>query len=589
MSQATSTAPTAQKPLTPTVLIIRDGWGENHNPAHDSFNAIKLADIPVSRRLSAEWPRTEIAAHGPDVGLPEGVMGNSEVGHQNIGAGRIVDQEILRLNKCLADPAFAQNADFLGAVEFVKKNGGKLHLFGLASAAGVHSELSHLYALVRFAKAALAPNVTDNTDGKIFVHAFTDGRDSPPTSGLGFIAEIEEKLAEIGAGKIASVAGRFWAMDRDNRFSRVQKAYDALTGGDALTAPSAAVAVQTYYDKPLDPSRTGDEFVLPTRIVGSDGKPVALIADGDAVIFFNFRGDRPREITRCFIFDDAQLGELVELDKNGAVVHAFTRPKKLNLFYATLTDYQKGLCANILFRKPPKMVNILGDWISKHNIAQFRTAETEKYPHVTFFFNDYRDEPFPLEDRECAPSPKDVATYDLKPEMSSVTVTHDATKAILARSVVEDNAAVNNTKTADAKEAILGGKYGLIVINYANPDMVGHTGNLPAVIKACEAVDKGLGELLAAIDKVGGNALICADHGNADQMWEPETNSPHTRHTLNPVEVIIYGKDKNGASLQSKKMAPLNTGRLADIAPTVLALMGLPQPPEMTGKSLIAG
>jgi 2,3-bisphosphoglycerate-independent phosphoglycerate mutase len=512
-------------------------------------------------------------------------MGNSEVGHQNIGAGRIVDQEILRLNKGLADPVFAQNADFRAAVEFARQHDGKLHLFGLASAAGVHSELSHLYALVRFAKAELPGD-------KIFVHAFMDGRDSPPTSGLAFISEIEEKLLEIGAGKIASVAGRFWAMDRDNRFSRVQKAYDALTGGEALAAPSAAAAVQRYYDNPLDTSRNGDEFVLPTRITSADGNPVAVIADGDAVIFFNFRGDRPREITRCFIFDDAQLGELVERNKEGNIVHAFARPKKLDIFYATLTDYQKGLCPNILFRKPPKMVNILGDWIAKRGIAQFRTAETEKYPHVTFFFNDYRDEPFPLEDREVTPSPKDVATYDLKPEMSSVGVTASAEKAILAKAQnippADDDSEDTHTKTAEAKAAILSGKYGLIVINYANPDMVGHTGNLPAVIKACEAVDKGLGELLTAIDAAGGNALICADHGNADQMWEPETNSPHTRHTLNPVEVVIYGTAPDGQTLRTKKLAPLNTGRLADIAPTLLALMGIPQPPEMTGNNLIA-
>ncbi|MDR3228947.1 MAG: 2,3-bisphosphoglycerate-independent phosphoglycerate mutase, partial [Puniceicoccales bacterium] len=502
----------------PTVLIIRDGWGENHNSAHDKFNAVKLADIPVSHKLSAEWPRTEIAAHGPDVGLPEGVMGNSEVGHQNIGAGRIVDQEILRLNKGLADPAFKDNPDFRAAIDFAKKSGGQLHLFGLASAAGVHSELSHLYALLRFAKAELPAD-------KIFVHAFTDGRDSPPTSGLGFIRQIEKQLTEIGVGKIASVAGRFWAMDRDNRFSRVQKAYDALTGGPALEAPSAEAAVQTYYDNPLDSSRKGDEFVLPTRIT-ANGKPVAVIGDGDSVIFFNFRGDRPREITRCFIFDD--ISELVEKSKEGAVVHAFTRPKKLDIFYSTLTDYQKGLCPNILFRKPPKMVNILGEWVSKQGLAQFRTAETEKYPHVTFFFNDYRDEPFPLEDRAVIPSPKDVATYDLKPEMSCAGVTEAA------------------------KAAILSGKYSLIVINYANPDMVGHTGSLPAVIKACEAVDKGLGELLAALDQVGGNALVCADHGNSDQMWEPEENSPHTRHTLSPVEVVIYG-----AGLKDRKLAPL--------------------------------
>ncbi|MDR2863236.1 MAG: 2,3-bisphosphoglycerate-independent phosphoglycerate mutase [Puniceicoccales bacterium] len=524
--------------MKPTVLIIRDGWGENHNPAQDKFNAVKLANLPVSRKIAAEWPRTEIAAHGLDVGVPVGVMGNSEVGHQNIGAGRIVDQEIVRIDKGLSDPAFKNNPAFRNAVANVKKTGGKLHFFGLASDGAVHSTLRHLYSLLAFAKAE------DLGADKIFVHAFMDGRDTSPTGGLAFIREIEAELKKLGTGKIASVCGRFWIMDRDNRWERVKKGYDVLTGGEALEASSAEAAVQAYYDKPLDDSRKGDEFVLPTRVVTAPGKPIALIGDGDSVIFFNYRGDRPREITRAFI-DDKFDG--------------FQR-KKLDLFYVTMTEYQKGLCPNVLFLKPPKMVNILGEWVAKQGIAQFRTAETEKYPHVTFFFNDYREEPFPLEDREVVPSPKDVATYDQKPEMSSVGV------------------------TAAAKNAILSGKYGLIVINYANPDMVGHTGSIPAVIKACEAVDRGLGELLEAIDSVGGNALVTADHGNADQMWDTDEHppGPHTRHTLNPVEVVIYGSGAKG-----RKMAPLSTGRLADIAPTLLTLMGVPQPPEMTGKSLI--
>ncbi len=520
--------------MKPVVLIIRDGWGENHNHAHDKFNAVKLANLPVSRRISKEWPRTEIAACGLDVGLPAGIMGNSEVGHQNIGAGRIVDQEIVRIDKGLSDPNFKNNPTFRAAIDNVKKTGGKLHFFGLASAAGVHSTLPHLYSLLQLTK----------NEGleKVFVHAFMDGRDSPPTSGKGFIREIEQQMQSIGVGKIASVAGRFWAMDRDNRWERVEKAYNALTGGEALEAVSAEAAVQAYYDKPLDASRHGDEFVLPTRVVTAPGQPVALIEDGDSVIFFNFRGDRPREITRAFI--DPEFS-------------GFARPKLLQLFYATMTEYQKGLCPNVLFHKPPKMVNILGDWVAQKGIAQFRTAETEKYPHVTFFFNDYREEPFPGEDREVVPSPKDVATYDLKPEMSSVGV------------------------TAVAKKAILSGKYGLIVINYANADMVGHTGSLEAAEKACEAVDKGLGELLAAIDQVGGKALVCADHGNSDQMWEPEAHSAHTRHTLNPVEVVIYGEGCKGKHLRQ------TDGRLADIAPTLLDLMSLPKPAEMTGKSLI--
>ena len=516
----------------PVLLIIRDGWGENHNPAHDKFNALKQAKLPVAHALSTAWPRTEIAAHGLDVGLPVGIMGNSEVGHQNIGAGRIVDQEIVRIDKGIDAPEFRQNAAWRGAVENVKKTGGALHFFGLASDAGVHSTLPHLYSLVRTAKAeGLA---------KIYVHAFMDGRDSPPTGGIHFLRELEAELKAIGIGTIASVAGRFWAMDRDNRWERVEKAYNALTGGPAAEAPSAEAAVKAYYDHPVSESQHGDEFVPPTRIV-KDGKPVAIIGDGDSVVFFNFRGDRPREITRAFIKDDFT---------------GFPRAKKLDLFYVTMTEYEKGLCPQVLFHKPAKMVNILGDWVAKQGLKQFRTAETEKYPHVTFFFNDYREEPFPGEARGVVASPKDVATYDLKPEMSAAEVTATATKAILS------------------------GEYALIVVNYANPDMVGHTGNLAAVEHACEVVDKGVGELLAAIDATGGKAVVTADHGNCDQMWEPEENSPHTRHTLNPVEVVVYG-----AGCKSLKLRP--SGRLADVAPTLLDLMGLPKPAEMTGESLI--
>lgn len=517
----------------PVLLIIRDGWGENHNAAEDQYNAVKLANLPVARRLSAEWPRTEILAHGLDVGLPVGIMGNSEVGHQNIGAGRIVDQEIVRIDKGIDEPAFKQNPAWRGAVDFVKKTGGTLHFFGLASDAGVHSTLPHLYSLLRLTK--------DEGLKDVLVHAFMDGRDAPPTSGINFIRQMETEIAKIGVGQIASVAGRFWAMDRDNRWERVEKAYTALTGGAAAEAPSAEAAIQSYYDAPFSSSQTGDEFVPATRIV-KNGQPVGIIKDGDAVVFFNFRGDRPREITRAFT-DPAFVG--------------FSRPKLLNLFYVTMTEYEKGLCPNVLFRKPAKMVNILGEWVAKQGVKQFRCAETEKFPHVTFFFNDYREEAFTGEERGMAQSPKDVATYDLKPEMSAAEVTEKATKAILS------------------------GEYGLIVVNYANPDMVGHTGNIPAVMKACEAVDVGVGALLKAIDQVGGKVLVTADHGNCDLLWEVSENCAHTRHTLNPVEVVVYGAGAQGAKLRP-------TGRLADIAPTLLAMMGLPQPPEMTGESLIA-
>ena len=516
--------------MKPVLLVIRDGWGENHNPKHDAYNAIKVANIPVSRGLTKNWPRTEIMAHGLDVGLPVGIMGNSEVGHQNIGAGRIVDQEIVRIDKGLTDPqAMRQIKAFRGLVENVKSTGGAVHLMGLCSEAGVHSTLPHLYAILRLLK--------EEGLSKVFIHAFMDGRDSPPTSGVGYLKQLEAELAKIGIGKVASVTGRFWAMDRDNRWERVKTAYDALTGAPAPEAASATAAVQAYYDKPTDSNTTGDEFVPATRIKGGE-----FIKDGDSVLFFNFRGDRPREITRAFI-DPAFKG--------------FPRTHLLKLFYATLTNYEKGLCANVIFDKPPKMVNILGDWVAQQGLQQFRTAETEKFPHVTFFFNDYREEPFTGEERGMAQSPKEVSTYDQKPEMSADQV------------------------TAMAKAAILSGKYALIVVNYANPDMVGHTGSLAAVCKACETVDQGLGELLKAIDEVGGKALVTADHGNADQMWEAEENSPHTRHTLNPVEVVIYGEGCKGL-----KARP--SGRLADIAPTLLQLMGLPKPAEMTGVSLIA-
>ncbi len=524
----------------PVVLVIRDGWGENHNPAHDKCNAVKLANVPVSRRLAREWPRTEILACGLDVGLPEGVMGNSEVGHQNIGAGRIVDQEIVRIDKGFATGSIA-SSPVLQAAFARERQGGALHLFGLVSAAGVHSMLEHLFGLLDLSKTAGLQ--------RVFIHAFTDGRDSPPTSGLGYLKDLEEKCATIGLGKIASVAGRYWAMDRDKRWDRVQKAYDTLTGRHlAHTAPSAAAAVQAYYEKPSQPSMGGDEFVPPTAIVDQAGQPVGLVKNGDAVIFFNFRGDRPRELTRAFI-DEPFKG--------------FDRGPKLDLYYATMSNYEEGLCPNVLFDKPPKMPDILGAYIAQQGLAQFRCAETEKFPHVTFFFNDYREEPFPGEERAIIPSPKTLpdgsplATYDQQPEMSACGV-RDAARA-----------------------AILSKKYALIVVNFANPDMVGHTGSLPAAIKACEVVDGCLGDLLAALDQVGGAALITADHGNADQMWDYEANSPHTRHTLNPVEVIVYGKGLEKRKLRQDK------GRLADLAPTLLKLIGLPQPAAMTGQSLL--
>lgn len=519
----------------PVLLIIRDGWGKNPHPEQNACNAVNLAKKPADDKLHAESPVTLVRASGLDVGLPDGVMGNSEVGHENIGAGRIVDQELVRLNKLFSEKRLATNAVWQGAVERVKARGSKLHLMGIVSDAGVHGMLEHLYGILRQAKEDGVTNV--------FIHAFTDGRDTPPFSGLGYVQQVEAHCAEIGVGRIATVCGRFWAMDRDNRWERVQKAYDLLTGRAAVaTATNAPAAVQQYYDAPLSETQKGDEFVAATAVVDGAGKPVATIADGDAVLFYNYRGDRPREITKAFVMDDFS---------------GFDRGAKLDLYYATMTEYEAGLPVKVVSPKPERLKNILGQVVSDAGIAQFRCAETEKNPHVTFFFNNYRKDPFPGEDRACPASPK-VPTYDMQPEMSAAEVTRLA------------------------KDAILSGKYGLIVVNFANPDMVGHTGSLPAAIKACEATDQGVGELLAALARMGGKALVCADHGNCEQMWDETVNGPHTAHTLNLVEVFAVGEGLVAGRTQMR-----TGGRLADIAPTLLDLMGLPKPAEMTGESLI--
>lgn len=514
------------------VLVIRDGWGENHDPSLDKFNAIKRANIPFCRSLSANWPRTEIAACGLKVGLPEGIMGNSEVGHQNIGAGRIVDQEIVRIDKGFSTGSVLESPVLKSVFERLD-NGGALHLFGLCSDAGVHSMLRHLYSLLKIC--------ADKKYSKVYLHAFTDGRDTPPTSGLGFIKQVQAEMDKLGTGKIASVIGRFWAMDRDERWDRVQKAYDCLVGKSAKSVKNAEDAFTSYYENPISENMSGDEFIPPTWIE-ENGEPVGRIKDGDAVIFFNFRGDRPREMTRAFIEDGFS---------------GFDRGKKLDVYFATMTEYKVGLCPNILFPKPPKMKNILGEYISNLGLAQLRCAETEKFAHVTFFFNDYREEPFKGEDRILIESPRDVTTYDQKPEMSEPKVA----KA--------------------AADAIRSNKYALVIVNFANPDMVGHTGNEEAAIKACEAVDNGVKEIAEAVDAVKGAMLVTADHGNSDQMYEPNANTAHTRHTLNPVEVVVYGDGMKGLKLREG-------GCLGDIAPTLLEMLGFKKPEEMTGNSLIS-
>jgi len=521
----------------PVLLVIRDGWGKNPDSSQDKTNAVAQASRPCDAMLHARYPHTLVRASGLDVGLPDGVMGNSEVGHENIGAGRIVDQELVRLNKLFSEKRLATNAVWRELVRRTRRPGAKLHLFGIVSDAGVHGMLDHLYGILRQAR--------EDGLSEVYLHAFTDGRDTPPSSGLGYIRQVEQQMAAIGVGRIASVCGRFWSMDRDNRWERVQQAYDMLTGRKAAaTATSAEAAVQAYYDRPLGPTQVGDEFVPATWVLGAGGKPVATIANGDAVLFYNYRGDRPREITKAFVMDDFS---------------GFDRGPKLDLYYATMTEYESGLPVQVISPKPEKLRNILGEVVSKAGIGQFRCAETEKNPHVTFFFNNYRKDPFPGEERACPASPK-VPTYDLQPEMSAAEVTRAA------------------------KDAILGGKYGLIVVNYANPDMVGHTGSLPATVKAVEATDRGVAELLEAVAARGGRAVVCADHGNAEQMWDPSVNGPHTAHTLNLVEVFVVGEGFAAGRTRLRE-----GGRLADIAPTVLHLMGLPKPTEMTGESLVAG
>ncbi|MBI4025983.1 MAG: 2,3-bisphosphoglycerate-independent phosphoglycerate mutase [Verrucomicrobia bacterium] len=516
----------------PVVLVIRDGWGHNPDPSHNEFNAVRLAKHPVDDRLLRECPHTLIKTCGLDVGLPQGVMGNSEVGHQNIGAGRVVDQEIVRIDKAIASGAFFKNPAALGAVEFARQHHGRLHVMGLISDAGVHATIDHLMACVEIGKR--------NGLSEVFIHAITDGRDTPPMSGIGYVRQVEDRCAKLGAGQIATVGGRYYIMDRDKRWDRVQRAYDCLVAGSGHRARNAADALQTYYANPSIPTMKGDEFVPPCNIVKEDGSPVATIGSGDAIIFANFRGDRPREITRA----------LVDPDFKG-----FAIPHPLNIYFTTMTEYEPGLAVHPLFFKPEKMHDILGMYISRLGLNQFRCAETEKYPHVTFFFNDYRDEPFESEERVIVPSPK-VATYDLQPEMSAEGVCAESVRRLQSR------------------------KFALGVINFANPDMVGHTGSLPAAIRAVETVDACVGRVLEAAQKAGASALVTADHGNCEQMYDPVNRCPHTSHTLNDVALVVVDEKHKRACLRSG-------GRLADVAPTLLDMMEIAAPPEMRGRSLL--
>ncbi len=507
----------------PTVLMILDGYGLNDRK---DGNAVAQAKTPVMDKLMAEYPFVKGNASGMAVGLPEGQMGNSEVGHLNMGAGRIVYQELTRITKEIQDGTFFENPALLKAVENCRKNDSALHMFGLLSDGGVHSHNTHLYGLLELAKR--------NGLTKVYVHCFLDGRDTPPASGKGYAEDLEAEMKKIGVGEIASVTGRYYAMDRDNNYDRVKLAYDALTKGEGLTAASGSEGIQASYDR-----EETDEFVKPTVVV-KDGKPVATIKDGDSIIFFNFRPDRAREITRSFCDDDFK---------------GFERGDRLNITYVCFSDYDPTIPNKEVAFHKISVNNTFGEWLAANNMKQARIAETEKYAHVTFFFNGGVEQPNEGEDRILVNSPKDVATYDLKPQMSAYEV---CDKLV---------------------EAIKSDKYDVIIINFANPDMVGHTGVEAAAIKAVEAVDECVGKAVDAIKEVNGQMFICADHGNAEQLVDYETGAPFTAHTTNPVPFIIVNADPAYTLREG--------GCLADIVPTMIEMMGMKQPEEMTGKSLL--
>ena len=503
-----------------TMLMILDGFGKNENK---NGNAVLLAKTPNIDELMRKYPNTEIYTSGLNVGLPEGQMGNSEVGHTNIGAGRIVYQELTRITKSIEDGDFFTIEELTEAIENCKKNNSNLHILGLLSDGGVHSHIRHLYAILELAKRKDFENV--------YIHCFLDGRDTPPTSAEIYIAQLEEKIKEKGVGKIASISGRFYSMDRDKRWERVKKSYDVLVNGKGNKAISPISAIESAYQKEVF-----DEFIEPTMICVGD-KPVATISDNDSVIFFNFRPDRAREITRSIV--DPKFD-------------GFETKKLNNIYFVCFTNYDETMPNVQVAFKPTKLVNTFGEYISNKNYTQLRIAETEKYAHVTFFFNGGEEKQYKGEDRILVPSPK-VETYDLKPEMSAYEVTD---KVI---------------------EAIKQDKYDTIILNYANTDMVGHTGSLEAAIKAVEVIDECVGKVVKLVEEKNGVLLITADHGNAEQMIDYKTGDPHTAHTTNPVPLILVGMEN----------VQLKTGKLADLAPTMLDIMNLEKPEEMSGESLI--
>ena len=506
-----------------TVLMILDGYGLNDRKDH---NAVAEANTPVMDKLMKEYPFVKGNASGMAVGLPEGQMGNSEVGHLNMGAGRIVYQELTRITKEIQDGTFFENPALVKAMENCKANDSALHIYGLVSDGGVHSHITHLYGVLEMAKKFDLK--------KVYVHCFLDGRDTPPASGKGYVEQLEEEMKKLGIGKVASVCGRYYAMDRDNNYDRVELAYKALTKGEGLTAESATTGIQASYDRDET-----DEFVKPTVVV-EDGKPVATIQDKDSIVFINFRPDRAREITHAFCDDDFK---------------GFERGKRLDVTYVCFSDYDPTIPnKDVAFHKIA-VTNTFGEWLAANDMTQARIAETEKYAHVTFFFNGGVEEPNKGEDRILVNSPKDVATYDLKPEMSAYEVCDKLCAAIKSE------------------------KYDVIIINFANPDMVGHTGVEAAAIKAVETVDECVGKAVDALLSVNGTMFICADHGNCEQLVDYETGAPFTAHTTNPVPFILVNADP--------KYTLREGGCLADIVPTLINVMGMEQPAEMTGKSLL--
>ena len=502
----------------PLILIIMDGFGLRDS---DMGNAIHAANHPNLTRLFHDYPTTQLGASGMDVGLPDGQMGNSEVGHTNIGAGRVVYQELTRITKSIQDGPFFDNEAFLGAVENCKKNDSALHLFGLLSDGGVHSHIEHIFGLLDLAKK--------NGLTKVFVHCFMDGRDVPPTSGIDFVKQLQAKLDEIGIGKIATINGRYYAMDRDNRFERLVKAYSAMVYGEGAYFEDPVAAVQASYD-----AEVTDEFIVPV-VTAKDGQ----IKANDSIIFANFRPDRAREITRTFVDPEFTGFER----KNGF----------FPVYFVCMTQYDATMPNVHVAFKPQQLVNTFGEYIADNGLTQLRIAETEKYAHVTFFFNGGVEAPYNNESRDLIASPK-VATYDMQPEMSAYKV---------CDKVVEE---------------IKSGKFDVIILNFANCDMVGHTGVFDAAVEAVQAVDTCVGKTVDAILEMGGVAMITADHGNADQMLEDDGVSPFTAHSCNPVPFCVVGYP------DCKK---LNPGRLADIAPTMLQVLGLEKPAEMDGESLM--